>query len=247
MGDFKNLNLLVKVSIGLICIVLVIILIRFLLPKTELINQEQKRFMKLQEIILPQPKKVSQTSIEEALLKRRSIREYKDESLTLKEVSQILWAVQGITEPTWGGRTAPSAGALYPLEVYLVVRKVENLELGIYHYLPQGHKLIRILEGNVSKRLAEAGLNQSCIEKAPINLVITAIYSRTTAKYGERGIRYVHLEAGHAAQNVYLQVQSLDLGTVTIGAFYDDKVRELLNLNREETPLYIMPIGKNRK
>ncbi len=251
-----------KLSIGLVFITLVVILIlflfssvtrkqgsanymsRFLFPKTELINQEQKRFMNLQETILPQPEKFSKISIEEVLLERRSIREYKDESLTLKEVSQILWAAQGMTESIWGGRTAPSAGALYPLEAYLVVRKVENLEPGIYHYLPQGHKLTRILEGDINKKLAEAGLNQSCIEKAPINLVITAFYSRTTAKYGERGIRYVHLEAGHAAQNVYLQVQSLGLGTVTIGAFYDDGVRGLLNLSREETPLYIMPIGR---
>lgn len=233
-----------KLSIGLISITLVVILILFLFPKTELINQKQKRFMNLQEIILPQPEKVSQSSIEETLLERRSIREYKDESLALKEVSQILWAAQGITEPTWGGRTAPSAGALYPLEVYLAVRKVEDLEPGIYHYLPLNHKLIGILEGDINEKLAEAGLNQSCIEKAPINLVITAFYSRTTAKYGERGIRYVHLEAGHAAQNVYLQVQSLGLGTVTIGAFDDDEVRKLLNLSEEETPLYIMPIGR---
>jgi SagB-type dehydrogenase family enzyme len=195
-------------------------------------------------IILPQPKKDSETSIEEALLNRRSIREYKDEALTLEQVSQILWSAQGITAPQWGGRTAPSAGALYPLELYLVVRKVENLEPGVYQYLPQEHKLDKVLEGNVNLDLVKAGLNQMFISKAAVNLVISAVFSRTTGKYGERGIQYVHLEAGHAAQNVYLQVQSLDLGTVTVGAFHDEEIKKLLNLSEEETPLYIMPIGK---
>ncbi|MDP2910305.1 MAG: SagB/ThcOx family dehydrogenase [bacterium] len=244
MKDFRNLNLLIKFFIGFIVVGLVVILIWFLFSQTELINQKQKRYMSLEEIILPQPEKISKVSIEEALLERRSVREYKDEPLKLKEVSQILWAAQGITEPTWGGRTAPSAGGLYPLELYLVVKKVENLEPGLYHYLPQGHKLTRVLEGNINEELAAAGLNQSWIRNAPINLVITAFYSRTINKYGERGIRYVHLEAGHAAQNVYLQAQSLGLGTVTVGAFDDDEIRKLLNLSEEETPLYIMPIGR---
>ena len=197
-------------------------------------------------INLPPADKKSTTSIEEALSKRRSVREYKKEGLSLKEVAQILWATQGITEPEWGGRTAPSAGGLYPLEVYLVVKEVEGLTVGVYQYLPKEHQLKRIVEGEISDKLAQAAVNQIYVQEAPVNLVITGIYSRTTGKYGERGIRYVQLEAGHAAQNVYLQAESLNLGTVTIGAFEDEKVRELLNLSQEETPLYIMPVGKKR-
>lgn len=197
----------------------------------------------LSKIILPPPIKTSKTSIEEALWQRRSIREYKDEPLTLKEVSHILWAAQGITV-SWGGRTAPSAGAFYPLEVYLIVRKAESLEPGVYHYLPEEHKLKNVLEGDLSSELARAALGQTFVKTAPVNLVITAFYTRTTEKYGERGIRYVHMEAGHAAQNVYLQVESLGLGTVTVGAFDDKEVKKVLNLTQEETPLYIMPVGR---
>ncbi|MFZ5559512.1 MAG: SagB/ThcOx family dehydrogenase [Patescibacteria group bacterium] len=189
----------------------------------------------------------SKTSIEEALLNRRSIREYKDESLGPREISQILWSVQGITAPEGGGRTAPSAGALYPLEIYLVVRKAENLEPGVYKYLPEGHKIKRILEGDVSNELARAGLGQMFIAQAPINLIISAIFSRVTRKYGERGNNYVYMEAGHSAQNVYLQVESLGLGTVTVGAFIDEEVRKILSLAEEEVPLYIMPIGRVEK
>ena len=194
--------------------------------------------------MLPEPNKTSKTSIEEAILKRRSVRDYKDEQLTLKEISQILWSSQGITDSAAGHRTAPSAGALYPLEIYLVVRKVEGLDAGVYHYLPNGHKLEKILEGDFITQLASAALGQSFIKNAAASLVISGVYDRTTKRYDERGIRYVHMEAGHAAQNVYLQVESLGLGTVTAGAFSDDEVKKLLKLGIEETPLYIMPIGR---
>ena len=222
---------------------LVIILLVVLFPRAISLNQIQS--MK-QEIILSSPNATSNTSIEEALFKRRSIREYKDEPLELKEISQILWASQGITEPERGGRTAPSAGALYPLEVYVVVRKAEGLEPGVYHYVPKEHKLEKILEGDLSAQLARAALGQVSVKEAAVNMVISAVYGRTTKKYGERGVRYAHLEAGHAAQNVYLQAESLDLGTVTVGAFSDEEVKNLLHLPEEETPLYIMPIGKPR-
>lgn len=232
----------------IIFIGLAIILVWFLFFGIESTKQGEpmgeKSFDKSGLITLPQPKTDSETSIEEALLNRRSVRDYKDEALNLEEISQILWSAQGITAPQWGGRTTPSAGALYPLEAYLVVRKVENLEPGVYHYLPEGHGLKKVLEGDVSDELARAGLSQMFIAQAPVNLVISAVFSRTTGKYGERGVQYVHLEAGHAAQNVYLQVQNLGLGTVTVGAFDDEEVKKLLNLSEEETPLYIMPIGK---
>jgi len=194
-------------------------------------------------IILPKPRYDSDVSVEEALLKRRSVRNYADEALTLQEVSQLLWAAQGITDPS-GKRTAPSAGALYPLEVYVVVGDVEGIVKGVYEYEPQQHELVRILVGEKRKALAAAALNQQSIAQGAIDIVITAIYERTTKKYSDRGIRYVHMEAGHAAQNVYLQAVAMNLGMVVIGAFYDDQVKEVLNLPENEEPLYIMPVGR---
>ena len=195
-------------------------------------------------IKLPEPRYESETSVEEALSKRRSIRDYSGENLTLNEVSQLLWAAQGITAPPWGGRTAPSAGALYPLELYVVVGDVEGIDKGVYKYSREEHELEKVKEGDIRAELAEAAGGQECVRDAAIDIVFTAVYERTTRKYGERGIRYVHMEAGHAAQNVYLQAVSLDLGTVVIGAFIDDRVKELVNAGEQEKPLYIMPVGR---
>ncbi|MBA7526111.1 Microcin B17-processing protein McbC [subsurface metagenome] len=194
-------------------------------------------------IKLPEPSYTSNVSVEEALSKRRSIRAYSGESLTVEEVSQLLWAAQGITSPG-GGRTAPSAGALYPLELYLVVGDVEGIDKGVYRYRPEEHDLEKVKDGDVRAELAEAALGQECVKDAAIDIVFTAVYERTTWKYGERGIRYVHIEAGHAAQNVYLQAVSLDLVTVVIGAFIDSEVKEIMNMQEQETPLYIMPVGR---
>ena len=194
-------------------------------------------------IILPEPRYDSSISIEETLLKRRSVRDYSSKALTLQEVSQLLWAAQGITDPR-GLRTAPSAGALYPLEVYVVVGSVENLATGVYKYQPHQHELVKVLEGDQRESLAAAALDQSCVERSAIDIVITAIYERTTGKYGDRGIRYVHMEAGHAAQNVYLQAVAMNLGMLVVGAFYDDQVKEILDLPENEAPLYIMPVGR---
>lgn len=149
------------------------------------------------EIALPTPQYDSNVSIEEVLLKRRSIREYTNEPLTLQQVSQLLWAVQGITDPR-GYRTVPSAGALYPLEVYVVVGNVENLEEGVYKYKPHEHELVKVLDGDKRAELATAALGQTWVKEGAINIVITAVYERTTVKYGGRDIRYVHMEAGHA-------------------------------------------------
>lgn len=194
------------------------------------------------ELKLPEPRHESETSVEEALLKRRSVRSYREEPLTLAEVSQLLWAAQGITAPGWGGRTAPSAGALYPLEVYAVVGEVEGLEPGIYHYRPEGHLLMRRKAGDLRSELAAVALGQAWVREAPLVLVIAARYERTTRKYGERGVRYVHIEVGHVGQNVYLQAEALALGTVMVGAFSDQEVKELLGI--EEEPLALMPVGR---
>jgi len=192
---------------------------------------------------LPEPRYDGEISIEEALLKRRSIRQYTGEPLTLQEVSQLLWAGQGITDPR-GLRTAPSAGALYPLEIYVVVGDVENLAEGVYRYEPVEHELVKILEADKRTDLATAALGQSSVSDAAIDLVVTAVYERTTVKYGERGIRYVHIEVGHAAQNMCLQATAMDLAIVTVGAFDDDQVKEVLNLPEDEQPLYVIPVGR---
>lgn len=196
-----------------------------------------------EDIQLPQPQSDSTVSIEEALYLRRSVREYKDVSLTLNEISQLLWAAQGITNPL-GFRTAPSAGALYPLEVYLVAGSVKNLPQGVYKYKPESHTLVNLIKGDKRPELSAAALGQSCIKKSAAVIVLAAVYERTMKKYGQRGIRYVHIEVGNASQNIYLQAVSLNLGTVVVGAFDDGKVKKLLNMQKTEQPLSIMPVGK---
>jgi SagB-type dehydrogenase family enzyme len=194
---------------------------------------------------LPEPRFESQVSLEETLLGRRSVREYLSLPLSLEDISQLLWAAQGITSD-WGGRTAPSAGALYPLEVYLVVGDVDGLESGVYKYQPQEHALIRVGDSDVRSELASAALEQSFIAQGAVDIVIAAVYERTTRKYGDRGVRYVHMEAGHAAQNIYLEAVALDLGTVTVGAFSDEQVKDVLGMPESEVSLYIMPVGRKR-
>ncbi len=194
-------------------------------------------------IKLPQPRKKGSLSIEEAIERRRSRRSYTDDPVLLSDISQLCWAAQGITEAKIGFRAAPSAGALYPLEIFLVVGN-SDLEAGVYSYSCGEHVLERVKKGDYRNQLCEASLRQEWVEKAALDFVITAIYSRTIVKYGERGReRYVPMEAGHVAENIYLQAESLGLGTVAIGAFYDDQVREVISAPSEHVPLYVMPIG----
>jgi SagB-type dehydrogenase family enzyme len=193
-------------------------------------------------IALPAPEFDGSTSVEQALLERRSVREYRDEPLSLPEIGQLLWAAQGITSPS-GKRTAPSAGALYPLELYLVAGDVEGLQVGVYKYIPHDHALKEITTGDKRSDLTIAALKQESILKAPAVIVLSAVYERTRVKYGDRGDRYVHMEIGFAAQNIYLQAESLELGTVFIGAFYDESVKKILEIPEEEQPLGIMPLG----
>jgi len=195
------------------------------------------------EVKLPEPRHDGDVSVETALLKRRSVRDYAGGALTLPEVSQLLWAAQGITHPR-GLRTAPSAGATYPLETYLVVGDVTGLAAGVYRYKPHEHKLVKVLDGDLRVEPAAAALGQIWVREGAINIVLTAIYERTTRRYGDRGIRYVHMEVGHVGQNIHLQAVALNLGTVVIGAFDDDQVKTFLNLPLNEHPLYIMPVGR---
>jgi len=196
-----------------------------------------------QPIKLPEPQTKGKISLEENLQNRRSVRDYIAEPLTLPEVSQLLWAAQGQTSE-WGGRTAPSAGALYPLETYLVAGNVSDLPSGIYRYNPEKHELLIIKDGDFRERLADASLGQGSVREGAINIVISAIYERTTGKYGDRGIRYVHMEAGHAAQNICLQATALNLGAVTIGAFNDNEIKNITGMADNEYPLYVIPVGK---
>ena len=193
-----------------------------------------------QPITLPTPRLKGSLTLEETLAQRRSVREFSDTPLTLEELSQLLWAAQGITHPD-GFRTAPSAGALYPLEIYVVTDE------GVYHYKPQGHQLTVQIQGNVRFELYAAALRQEAVLDAPVVFVIAAVYARTAQKYGEeRSPRYVHLEAGHAAQNILLQAVALNLGAVPIGAFLDDEVKQVLQLPFDHQPLYLIPVGHPR-
>ena len=194
-------------------------------------------------IKLPEPRYDGDVSLEQSLLQRRSTRSYTGEPLTLQEVSQLLWAAQGITDDR-GFRTAPSAGGLYPLEVYVVAGDVKNLAPGVYKYGADSHELIPITAGDRRSELADAALGQAWVKEGAIVIVFTAVYERTTGKYGERGIKYVHIELGHAAQNLCLQATAMGLGVVTVGAFHDEQVVELLNLSGDEQPLYIIPVGR---
>ncbi|HEY60887.1 MAG TPA: SagB/ThcOx family dehydrogenase [Anaerolineae bacterium] len=216
----------------------------FMLLQTMMGDEYEPKEPINEKIKLLEPEYDSNTSVEQALLERRSVRAYKDEPLTLTEVSQLLWAAQGITDPRKGFRTAPSAGALYPLEVYVVINNAEGVAKGVYKYKPHEHELVKVKDGGVRDELTVAALGQTCVGDGSMVIVFSAVYERTTQKYGDRGIRYVHMEAGHAAQNVYLQAVSLNLGTVVVGAFKDDEVRKILNMSDEEHPLYIMPVGK---
>jgi len=206
------------------------------LLKRESVGEENR-------IFLPEAAHRGLKSVEEVLSERRSVREYATEAVSLAELAQLLWSAQGITGED-GLKTTPSAGALYPLEIYAVIAKVEKIAEGIYKYHPATHSLQRIGQGDVRKRLAEAALDQDWVKEAPLVLVIAAVYERITGTYGSRGMRYVHMEVGHAAQNLYLQAGALGLGTVIIGAFNDAMIQQILNLSEFEQPLCLLPVGR---
>lgn len=197
------------------------------------------------------PAHFKEINLNTLLEKRYSCRNFQDKSLTLDDIATMLWATCGkkqdaITQAT---RTIPSAGATYPLELYLVVGKnsVDKLKEGVYHYLIEEHSLELITEGDTREDLSRACLGQDFIQEAPVSLVITAKFQRTTNHYGTRGQRYVYMEAGHACQNTYLAVTNLGLATVEVGAFVDDSVKQVLNLDKDCVPLSVMPIGYPRK
>ena len=182
-------------------------------------------------------------SLEKTLQLRRSVRHFHPNGLTLADISQLLWSSQGVTDAR-GLRTAPSAGALYPLEIYLAAGSVSELPAGVYHYGIRQHCLVPAASGDVRPALCRIALHQQAVASAAATIAVCAVARRMTGKYGHRGIRYVHMEAGHAAQNICLQAVALHLAAVVIGAFRDQDLRQLLALPPEREPLYLIPVGR---
>jgi SagB-type dehydrogenase family enzyme len=187
-------------------------------------------------LALPAPRLDGPVSLERSLLERRSVRDFTAEVLTRAERSQLLWAAQGQTA-SWGGRTAPSAGGLYPLELYLATAD------GLWRYVPDGHQVEVRTTADVRAGLANASGGQASVSSAPAVFVVAGVVARTAEKYGDRAERYVALEAGHAAQNLLLEAVALGLGAVPVGAFDDGAVAAVLRLPSGEQPLYLIPVG----
>jgi len=187
---------------------------------------------------LPQPDRKGKMTVEAALAARRSIRRYAPAELTEEQISQLCWAAAGITEPGRGLRTAPSAGALYPLEIYLVTAK------GAFRYQSRGHLLLGHVDGDLRRKLQSAALEQDFVGAAPACFVIAAVEKRCAVKYGQRAWRYCLLEAGHVAQNIHLQATALSLGSVPVGAFEDRRVAEVMRLPADQRPIYLIPVGR---
>ena len=196
-------------------------------------------------IALPKPSLDGKVSVEKAISQRRTIRDFQERILSLDHLSQLLWSAQGITDSTKGRRAAASGGALYPLDVYILIGKngVEKMEAGVYHYLPKEHSVLPMTRGDRRREIASASLSQMWMAKAPVIFVITAEYKRITGKYGERGVRYALIEVGHVGQNLFLQAEALGLGAGIVGAFNDSEVSKVAGLPPEHEPLLIMPVG----
>jgi SagB-type dehydrogenase family enzyme len=189
-----------------------------------------------------EPRQHGGVPVEHCIRSRRSVRGFRDRTLTEDELGQLLWAAQGITAAD-GKRSVSSAGALYPLELYVVSGNVEGLAGGIYRYRPASHELLFVAAGHQREKLVEAARGQAWIASAPAVVCIAAVFERTTVKYGHRGQRYVYMEAGHAAESFMLQAVALGLATTMVGAFDDEQVKHLLRLAPNETPLCLLPVG----
>ncbi|MBA7620485.1 hypothetical protein ES703_27835 [subsurface metagenome] len=187
------------------------------------------------ELKLPNPNLKGEKNLEECIYERESVRSYKDKEIEIEKISQILWAAQGKKGQK---RTVPSAGATFPLEIYITLK-----DKGFFHYNFEKHVLELITSEDLSKKLAQASWDQNFIAEAYLNVIICAIFERTTQRYGQRGIRYVYMEVGHCAQNIHLEAVALGLSSVPIGAYEDNKVKDVLDLKKKIEPLYIIPVG----
>lgn len=214
-------------------VILVLLAVVFLTGREDITMAEAK------EIKLTKPAVKGDVSLEEAISRRRSVRSFYSRELDWQEISQLLWAAQGITAAGLGHnlRSAPSAGALYPMELYALTKD------GTYHYLPENNSLEVLGNKDLRADLAAAALGQTSVSEAPLDIVICAVYERVTGKYGARGRRYVEIEAGHIAQNIHLQAAALGLGSVPVGAFNDERVQSTLGFKQDESALYIIPVG----
>jgi len=213
----------------------------FLIPSSTVLGE----VMKKDKLMLPKSSHVGNISVEEAIMRRRTVRDFESIPLALSQLSQLLWAAQGITDEKNGFRSAPSGGALYPLDVYVVSGEgsVEELEGGVYRYLPQEHALNNVGDEDRREEVGRAALEQNWVAQAPVVLVITAEYRRITGKYGKRGIRYAQIEVGHVGQNIFLQAEALGLAAGIVGAFDDRNLAKAIGAPDEHEPLLIMPVG----
>ena len=194
---------------------------------------------------LPQPEVIGHVPLEKTIKSRRTIRSFVSRGIALKDFSQLLWAAQGIIEQGGFRRSVPSGGALYPIDVYAVVGEngVEAIESGVYHYEPRTHEITLVKGGDLRRELGKAALGQMWMAAAPVTLIVTAEYKRSSSKYGERGVRYSMIEAGHVGQNIFLQAEALGLGAGIVGAFNDREVIWVAKLSQDHEPLLIMPVG----
>lgn len=188
-------------------------------------------------IPLPEPKILGKMSVEEAIFRRRSERSFQPSELPLEQISQLLWSAQGITDKSWGFRAAPSAGALYPLTIYIMKKD------GVFRYLPDGHKLLELSNEDRRPSLVRASLAQSFIGEAPLVIIVAGNFRITEAKYGQRSYRYLNMEVGHVAENIHLQAVAMGLVSVPVGAFWDDVVAKILELPDTQDPFYLIPVG----
>ncbi|MFH1147250.1 MAG: SagB/ThcOx family dehydrogenase [Pseudomonadota bacterium] len=197
------------------------------------------------EIILPTPSYTGKKSLEEVIKSRRTVRDFQSRPLGMQQLSQLLWAAYGVTSSSGPYKSVPSAGALYPLDIWVVAgdKGVEGLDPGVYHYGPKEHSLVPVRTGDVRNLIARASLGQTWMAKAPVTFVITGEYERCTRKYGERGVRYTHIEAGHSGQNLFLQAEALGLGAGIVGAFYGNTIQEILGIEKIHDPILVMPAG----
>jgi len=188
---------------------------------------------------LPEVKVFGTVSVEEVLSARRSVREFKEEDVTLAQVAQLFWPAQGVTDTSEKRRfrTAPSAGSLYPLQVYAVWNG------SVWQYLPKTHTAVLKTKDITRFDLAKGCRSPAVIQSAPVCFIITGNYSHTGRIYEDRGERYVNIEVGHAAQNLLLQAVALGLGSVPVGSVKEAELKTLMGLPEEETPLYILPVG----
>ena len=230
-------------------ILLLTLLVVYMVSTTSLkpVQRENQSRIVLGTFDLPPATVTSNMSVDQAIRSRRSVRTYSTTSLTLQDVSQLLWASQGITDTDRNYRTAPSAGHVFPMEMYMVTgnNSVQGLGAGIYHYNPFNHTLEKIAEGDMRYNLSQAAHQQKWVETAPISLIITGNYQKMKEKYPDERIstRFVDIEAGHIGENIYLEAVAHGMGTVAIGSFYDDQMINLLKLPSTETPIYIYPVG----